>query len=526
MDEGRGGQQPSAWNLRQESSDLSSRTLTGSGPSSPLSSFSRRPRYQRLGSEIGTPEQIIQEHDDEGDGDIAAAVRNAGLGIEHVGREQPASPEIVGVSGHARRISTQQASNPSTGRSYTSPRTDSAPGSSNPLISPPPGDTSYLSSTRTAYDPAGTPYDDEDEIRRAKRRSKTSSPSSNYPYVYDDMERLNRPKSYASVRSAFETSDFHPQACPTAKSFYQGRFNWLAISIVLIALFSTIFSGIFVGIAIRAPRWGMGVRSHGSLSPSGADILTQVFAKLIELSFVTVFVTFLGQVLSRRAFNSSARGVTIAEITMRNWVMQPGSMITHYETVQYAALTFLGVLSLSVAAFAMLYSTAASALVAPQLKFGGWDNRVLKGLVKSQFSNVVYLQETCQNPIQVNNFDDNYSLQNVGNTCLEIDHAAQGFHNYKQYLSFWDQLVQTGAATEIDQKKRPPGFGLHNETISVNASWIEVIDTAEVSKKFNRTINNVTLAMPHSGVVSAGYDSVNSILQPTVSFCSAAAYVS
>jgi hypothetical protein len=286
---------------------------------------------------------------------------------------------------------------------------------------------------------------------------------------------------------------------------------------VLIALFSTAFSGIFLGIAIRAPRWGMGVRSHGSLSPSGADILTQVFAKLIELSFVTVFVTFLGQVLSRRAFNASAKGVTIAEITMRNWVMQPGSMITHYETVRYAALSFLGLLSLSVAAWAMLYSTAATALVAPQLKFGGWDGRVMKGLVKAQFSNVVYLQKTCQNPIQISNFDTNYNLQNVGNTCLEIDHAAQGFHNYKQYLSYWAGLVSTGDANVVDQKSRPPGFALHNETVAVNASWIEVIDTAKVSKQFNRTINNVTLAFPHSGVVSAGYDPVNGILQPTVS---------
>jgi hypothetical protein len=320
------------------------------------------------------------------------------------------------------------------------------------------------------------------------------------------------------MRSAFEANGFHPHACPTAKSFYQGRFNWLAVSIVLIALFSTVFSGIFFGIAIRGPRWGQSIRTKGgALTPAGADILTQVFAKLIELTFVTVFVAFLGQVLSRRAFSHSAKGVTIAEITMRNWVMQPGSMITHYETVRYAALTFLGALSLVVAAFAMIYSTASTALVTPQLKFGSWENRVMGGLVKSSFSNINHLRKECRNPIRVVEGSTEYSLSLVGNTCLEIDHAAQGFHNYKQYLTEWAALVETGGANSQNQKARPPGFALHNETVLVNASWIEVIDTAQKSQEFNRTINNVTLAMPHAGVVAAGFDPINRILQPTVS---------
>lgn len=47
---------------------------------------------------------------------------------------------------------------------------------------------------------------------------------------------------------------------------------------------------------------------------------------------------------------------------MRNWVMQPGSVITHYEAVRFAALTLLGMFSLTAALMAMLYTTAASAL--------------------------------------------------------------------------------------------------------------------------------------------------------------------
>jgi hypothetical protein len=123
-----------------------------------------------------------------------------------------------------------------------------------------------------------------------------------------------------------------------------------------------VFSAVYLIIAVRAPRYGRSVATNGGITASTANVLTQLFAKLIELSFVTTFVTFLGQVLSRRAFSKESRGVTLAEMSMRNWIMQPGSMITHYESVRFASLTFLGAISVTVALLAMLYSTAASAL--------------------------------------------------------------------------------------------------------------------------------------------------------------------
>lgn len=58
------------------------------------------------------------------------------------------------------------------------------------------------------------------------------------------------------------------------------------------------------------------------MSPATASLLAAGFAKSIELSFVTVFVTFLGQVLSRRALIKRSRGITISEMSMRQWIMQ------------------------------------------------------------------------------------------------------------------------------------------------------------------------------------------------------------
>lgn len=59
---------------------------------------------------------------------------------------------------------------------------------------------------------------------------------------------------------------------------------------------------------------------------------------------------------------NSKGGITIAEMTMRAWVMQPGTMITHGHTIRYAGWTILGVASLLATLVAMLYTTASDAL--------------------------------------------------------------------------------------------------------------------------------------------------------------------
>lgn len=50
--------------------------------------------------------------------------------------------------------------------------------------------------------------------------------------------------------------------------------------------------------------------------PSNATLLTAIIAKTIELSFVTVFISCLGQILTRRSLIKKAGGVTLAEMTM------------------------------------------------------------------------------------------------------------------------------------------------------------------------------------------------------------------
>jgi len=368
----------------------------------------------------------------------------------------------------------------------------------------------------------GGGYDDDEEARdqftytgadpRNNRPASLAASSINTPYwkyLQEDVtERLRKGGASASIRSAYDNDFLPPVQCPAHKPFYEGAGNWFAITIIILAVYSTVFSGIYFVIALKAPRYGKFIRANGgSLTPASASLVAAIFAKTIELSFVTAFVTFLGQVLSRRAFMKQSKGVTLAEFSMRGWIMQPGTMITHWESVRYAGLTVLGALSLTAAIVAMLYTSASDALVQPQLTWGGLQNMVIGGLVKTDFHNPIYIANQCASPIQ-------NDPQEKGTTCLQIEHASQGYHNYQRYITFWDTL-QDAMNGSIRIKERPQGFGLLYENTTVTASWVEAADVAEVSAKFGgRIVNNASLAMPHAGVPAAARDPINDIYQP------------
>lgn len=111
--------------------------------------------------------------------------------------------------------------------------------------------------------------------------------------------------------------------CYSRKDVYVKRWSWLYATLIVLSLYSTVFSGIWLVTSIVQPRYGRGISTgHGwQVTPSTATLLATLGAKTIELSFVTVFVAVLGQILTRRAFSRLSRGVTLAEMTMRNWVI-------------------------------------------------------------------------------------------------------------------------------------------------------------------------------------------------------------
>ncbi len=223
------------------------------------------------------------------------------------------------------------------------------------------------------------------------------------------------------------------------------RGSWLSITLLILSIYSTVLSALWVIVAFRQPRWGKQISSSGGIAPSTASLLTALFAKTIEMTFVTVFVAFIGQVLSRRAFIRNSTGMTIAEMTMWNWVVvrgapnqhplllllssspvltrnslhqQPGSLITHWETLPYAAVTVLGVICLVATVAATFYTTASDAMVSPKLKYGVWEQKVLSGYVMASYANPYFVKANCPTPLTGTDYI------NSGESCLDVQYSG------------------------------------------------------------------------------------------------------
>lgn len=473
--------------LRPEAPDHQSIHSSPTLLASPLSPFNNRPGYRRL----STAQEDEQEQEDYEEENIAYKQPHPSIS------ELPEDDSVHGLrirfSDHdeeALKIGATVVHNP-----------DQPPSAAASLLSP-------SSSGHVRHASTGSsPYDD---IWSHGRSSPSSMHRLDAPFSADTEEELLTVKRSKSTLKSFDTSRLQNDEprCKTRRHFHHSRGTWLSITILVLSVYSTVLSGLWLGIAIARPRYGRYVTDNGNLPPASASLLCAAFAKTIELSFVTVFVTFLGQVLSHRAFVKQSRGVTISEMQMRSWVMQPGTMITHWQTLRHAAFSFLGVIALSAALVAMLYTTASDGLVAPKLKFGRLEDRKIYGSVATRFGYQTYLEANCKTPITNATDPDHY-----GQTCMAIVYSGQAYHNYAQWMSKWGETIDRGNGT-LDQTMRTPPVGMLYDNTTIEGSWIEAQDITKVSRQFGRVVNNVTVAMPHTAVFAAARDPINRILQP------------
>ncbi|KAF3058167.1 hypothetical protein GL218_05874 [Daldinia childiae] len=304
-----------------------------------------------------------------------------------------------------------------------------------------------------------------------------------------------------------------PLDCHSRRDVYIKHWSWEYIVLALLSLYSTLLSGLWFITSIYQPRYGRGISSSEGwkMAPSTATLVCTLVAKTIEISFVTVYVALLGQVLTRRAFIKKAKGVTLAEMTMRNWVIQPGSLLTYWEGVPYAAMTILGGVSLLATLCSLFYTTASDALVSPKLMFGRWENRELEGLVKASYANPFYVQKACSTPIDLR-MDPNNSAP----SCLDVQYSGQSYHNLLTFMTEWQAIHDNKTSAMDNLASRPVGRHSLFDNTTMVSSWIETdFGNPELNlKTHNRIINNVTLAMPHAGVYLAATDPRNDILQP------------
>jgi hypothetical protein len=313
-----------------------------------------------------------------------------------------------------------------------------------------------------------------------------------------------------AIKPLFDTTGgFDPsKECPTRRDFHTSRFTWVNAAIVFICSVSTALAALFVTLAVKGQRYGdlIGNESGSKITISTAILLTSAIAKTIELTFVTAFVAFLGQVISRRAFMQNS-GVTLSEMTMWRWVVQPGTLFTQSEIARYAGFSFLGVLTLLSTLFSTVYVTAATALVQPVAKESEWHSKAMMGLVSTDFANLQHIQDSCKLPIAPG-IDDTYS----STTCMQISHAARSMYNEQTFLATWSEFLESGNYTS-SQEQRPAVVGLQYGNSTVVPQWINIINTTEVSSLHHRVVNNVTLALPHIGVVDTIHNHKNRMPQ-------------
>ena len=209
-------------------------------------------------------------------------------------------------------------------------------------------------------------------------------------------------------------------------------------------MYSTILSGIWLGVAPGKPHYGNFVTDRGPVTPHFASVFSTAVAKTIEISFIAMFITFLGQFLSQKALRSETGGISIADMQLRTLVSQPGTLITHYTCFIRTWKSLLGLASVVACISAMLYTTASDALgvseflsscsslpsafnfgvnlrptVSPNPSAAKPERRIMQSLVQTSFANDVMVDKDCPTPI-------NTELDGTASDiCIAIEHSGQ-----------------------------------------------------------------------------------------------------
>ena len=412
--------------LRPQSSTLSESSFGSNSTivASPPSPTAYRPGYRRVPSIM---EENLSSRPDTASRPPGAKER--GLGISNLEGE-------MGGSTHRRLVGSKSLS-----------------------------DTPSLAHASLSPDSLGTTggLNRDEECQSAKdSQASLQNPTTSKTYHQCDPDSDHERLHQARVAGA-SGIDF---TCRSQKPLAVGRGNWLSITILMLSVYSTVFSALWLFIAILKPRYGHTIATAGRITPKNASVLYAAFAKSIELSFVTVFVALLGQILSKRALGEK-KSISIAEMSMRSWVLQPGTMITHWESMRHAAITWLGVSAFLAALMAVLYTTASDALVAPRLQFGKTEQRLLYGQVTSSFANVQAIKGRCTTPIPEASDPDNYL-----DTCTSIEQAGQAYHNYMQYLGNWVSTIEHGnGSAEMIDRPGPVAVSTDRCQAIVNGSY-------------------------------------------------------
>jgi hypothetical protein len=261
----------------------------------------------------------------------------------------------------------------------------------------------------------------------------SSDKSSQYSPTKDIFDRMQPRLQLASGYVSF--------SYPTRSDIVGGRNSWIPLALLLLSVVGTVMSTIAAVVAHRSIDFKVG--KSGGLSLASATSICAALAKLNEMTLVTLIVAIIGQTLSRRLYAGRGSGVSIAEMNMRAWITQPGSVFNNLASTFRTANIYLGAITLWTTVVAMLYTTAAEALIYPKLRMRDLAQQKLYGTVRASFANVAFLKESCKTPIGDTDADKR------GTACFHISFAGQSFHNFQSFLAQWDTLPNGGNGTDL-----------------------------------------------------------------------------
>lgn len=350
--------------------------------------------------------------------------------------------------------------------------------------------------------------------------STTASLTSLHDGVNDPLPTSTQ--EHASTHGDSSSSTTVPvNSPPTNQNILRPKFGPGAVAMLLLAIYSAALSGVWFVVAIIQPRWGFKISTTHGLSPSNAATLTALLGKTIEIASITVFISCIGQALTRRAAAEKSTGITLADITIRNWIIQPGSIFTHHHTLAIAGRTILGALALLGLVVTILYTTASQALVSPKLKYGQWESREMTAPVHSFYGNHVDAGARCtrkRKPDPIKN--PNYP----GDKAIYKDMALLCLGHELSYKSTRDLLAFKGLGSDATightgKDETPLGTAGHtllHDKVIMEATRVntEFRDVAALYERWGRIVDNVTVSIPHPGVWSASRFPENKILQP------------
>jgi hypothetical protein len=134
----------------------------------------------------------------------------------------------------------------------------------------------------------------------------------------------------------------------------------------------------------------------------------------------------------------------------------------------------------------------------------------MRGMVKASFANESYLETSYRSSLV------SPHTQKADRNFMIVVYSSRGSDSWNTYLTAWNNFGNRYPGKPSQSQRLAPWTLDKNTQGQTNGSWVQSIDMQEAFNRFGRVVHNVTLAIPHPGILEVARNSSNSIAQPHV----------